>query len=79
MLDREKLSSLSVEEVSQRIYTCIKWIADDVDDYVGGEPQIIVLKDNDPKVFSVNVEREKCEKFIDGIKKKLRDFSFGEI
>jgi len=35
LLDREKLSSLSVEEVSQRIYTCIKWIADDVDDYVG--------------------------------------------
>lgn len=73
LLDRKKLSSLTVEEVSERAYACIRWIADGVDDYVGGDPQIIVLKDDVPHADNVEVDGKRCEEFVREMEKMLRN------
>jgi hypothetical protein len=75
LLNREKLSSLSTEETSVRAYACIKWIADGVDDYVSGEPQVIILKDNDPTVVNADINKANCEKFVQEIKEYLGNFA----
>lgn len=74
LLREEFVNSLSIEELAERIYVCIKWVASNgIDDYVGGEPQIFGLKDNDPKVIDLGktLKKEKIDKKISSLQEAL--------
>ena len=43
-------SKLSVDDVAKRMAFTISWVSEDVDSTVGGNPDVFIVKDNNPKV-----------------------------
>jgi len=74
LLRRDRLSKLSIKEAASRAAACIYWIREEVDDYVGGEPQVLAMKDGCPKTFEIKIERSKVKKFCKGMKFSLEKF-----
>jgi len=63
--------NLSVEEICPRVAACIDWIGGEVDDYVGGEPQVIYIIDNEKEVREYRITndvREKVKELKDSVK-----------
>jgi len=74
LLKEEFVNSLTIEELAQRIYACIKWVASNgIDEYVGGEPQVLGLKDNKPEVidFSEKIDKDKINRKLTEIQQTL--------
>ena len=71
----KRLPELSVEEIAKRAYACLYWIANGgIDDYVGGKPQIVVLKDDKPEIVNLTIKKEEIKDFVETIQKTLVDF-----
>lgn len=75
LLKRKGVSKLSIKEAVSRAAACIYWIREEVDDYVGGEPQVLAMRDGNPKTFEINIERSKIKKFCKDVKTSLEEFS----
>lgn len=67
---------LSCKEIVPRIATCIYWIREEIDDSVGGEPQIVYISDKNPEIKHGRYNKIKISKIVAGIKKNLTDLAF---
>jgi 20S proteasome alpha/beta subunit len=67
---------LKCNEVIPRIATCIFWIGGEIDDYVGGEPQIVYILDNNPEIKEGEYDKENVENKVKQIKEELRNIDF---
>jgi hypothetical protein len=78
LLPDAKLNDMGLNEIAPRVYACIKWICDGIDETVGGEPQIVGMRDNTSKVirFENKDVLGKSTIFINNIKDKLQEFDF---
>lgn len=64
--------SLTCEQIIPRIAACIYWVGGDIDDYVGGDPQICYMLDKQPKVFEGRYNKERVKKEVERLKKNLK-------
>lgn len=69
-------SSLSCSEIIPRISACINWISGDIDDYVGGDPQILYILDNKPEVKEGKYNKAKISKKVEQLKQMIKEVSF---
>ena len=79
LLKEEKVNSLDIKELAERIYVCIKWVASHgIDEYVGGEPQILGLEDNIPSLinFEEKLDKNRINEKIEEIQKILSEWKF---
>jgi len=70
------LISLDCNEAVQRMATCIYWVADGIDDYVGGDPQIFYMLDKEPGVKEGKYNKGKILKKIKDLKGCLENINF---
>ena len=75
ILDRRLLSSMSLEDIANRMAACFYWISEEIDSYVGGEPTIYIMRDDNPVFIRVNYDEDRVRKFVENIKDKLREFN----
>lgn len=75
LFDNEILSNLSLKEIGKRIASCIYWVGEEVDNWVGGTPQIIILRDGNTKFETLKID-EKVKKKVMEVKKILKSLSF---
>ena len=64
------------KEIASRIAACIYWIREEIDDYVGGEPQILCIKDKGPEIVEGKFNKTKILNKIDKMKKELKEINF---
>ncbi|XOA43132.1 MAG: hypothetical protein ACKKMO_01500 [Candidatus Nealsonbacteria bacterium] len=65
-------------EIVPRLATCIYWIGfkGEIDDYVGGDPQIVYIKDEKPEVIGGKYEKEKVLEKMNQLKEILKKINF---
>lgn len=68
--------SLPCDKIISRIAASIYWVGGEVDDYVGGDPQIGYMLDKQAEVKDGKYSKEKVKKQVDNIKKALKNISF---
>jgi len=51
-------------EIVPRIAACIYWIGKGVDDYVGGDPQIVSILDNNPTIRREKYKKKEIQKWV---------------
>ena len=71
-----KESSLSCSDIIPRISACIHWISGEIDDYVGGDPQILYILDNKPEVKEGKYNKAKISKKVGQFKRMIKEISF---
>jgi len=64
------------KEIASRIAACIYWIRKEIDDYVGGEPQILCIKDKGPEIIEGKFNRKKILNKVNKMKKELKEINF---
>ena len=67
---------LTCDEIVSRIAACIYWIREEIDDYVGGEPQIAYVLDKQPEIKDGRYNKTKILKKVDKIKNDLGEINF---
>ena len=73
LFDREQVSNFSIEKIAERIAIVLYWIGEEVDSYAGGKPQIVTLKDGNPKFEILKIDEEKIKKRVIKLKETLRN------
>jgi 20S proteasome alpha/beta subunit len=61
----------SVDKISSRIASCIYWIRGEIDDYVGGDPQIVYILDGKSKINKCKVNEKEILDKVEQFKKDL--------
>jgi 20S proteasome alpha/beta subunit len=75
LFDRHFVNSLSLEEIAKRMAICFYWISEEVDSYVGGEPTFFIMKDNNPKLEKIEIDKRQMKELVSRYKEKLRNIS----
>jgi 20S proteasome alpha/beta subunit len=75
LFNSEIINKLTLEEIAKRVAICIYWVGEEVDNWVGGTPQIVILRDGNAKfeTFKIN---EEIKKKVEEIKNTLTSLSF---
>lgn len=68
--------SLPCNKIIPRIAACIYWVGGDIDDYVGGEPQIVYMLDKEPKALKGKYRKTNVMKKVARMKKSLKEMNF---
>lgn len=68
----------SCRELVPRVAACIHWVGEggEIDDYVGGDPQLVFIQDNKPATIECEFDRSKVTKKVRTIKDTLRNIHF---
>lgn len=74
LFDTQTLAKLPIEKVAERAAACIFWIKDEIINVVGGEPQIVALRDEKPEILKPNIRKRGIEKIVRTLKSSLRSF-----
>ena len=74
---RTGIVPLDCKEIVCRLATCIYWIREEVDDFVGGEPQITYKLVRQAKIIKGKYNKAKIQKQVHKIKSELSNVSFG--
>ncbi|GAI47104.1 unnamed protein product, partial [marine sediment metagenome] len=74
--NKKGTTSLECNEIVQRISSCIYWVADGVDSYVGGDPQIVYILDKEPDVKVGRYNKGKIQKKVKEFKNNLKNINF---
>lgn len=74
--NKKGMIALNCNEIIQRIAACIYWISDGIDDYVGGDPQIIYMLDKEYGVKEGKYNKGKILKRIKDLKRNLEKITF---
>lgn len=64
------------KEIVSRIAACIFWIREEIDDFVGGEPQIVYVLDKNLEIKDGKYNKGKILKKINDMKESLRRINF---
>lgn len=67
---------LQCNDIIPRVAACIYWVGGEIDDYVGGDPQIIYILDNKPEVKEGRYNKGKVLKRVCELKKELTKITF---
>lgn len=67
---------LECKVIVSRIAACIYWIREEIDDYVGGDPQIVYISDKEPEIKDGKYNKGKISKRVDELKEALRKIVF---
>lgn len=73
---RTGTTPLDCNEIVSRIAACIYWIGGEVDDYVGGDPQIVYMLDEKPKIEYGRYNKTKISKKVQAIKEEIEKVNF---
>lgn len=73
---RQGMVPLECQEIVSRIAACIYWIRDDIDSYVGGEPQIVCVLDKKPEIKDAKFNKGKVSRKVAEMKRNLREITF---
>jgi 20S proteasome alpha/beta subunit len=68
---------LACAQVVPRIAFCVYWIREEVDDYVGGEAQVICVLDDNPQVVTGRYNKAKVAAEVERVKRTLTSINFG--
>lgn len=68
--------NLPCTEIIKRVAFSIYWIGGEVDDYVGGEPQIVYIIDEKAKIEEAKYDRDLIKREVDKTKEFLRNITF---
>jgi len=66
-------TELSTEDIAKRIAFVISWVAEDVDSMVGGDPDVFIVRDENPNVEQL--PKEDVDKEVKHTKDAKKDFS----
>jgi len=75
---RTGVISLPCNEIISRIAACIYWVGGEIDDYVGGDPQVVYMIDNKPAVLPGKYSKEQISKKVGDMKKDLKEINFSK-
>lgn len=68
--------SLECKDIVHRLAATIYWIGSEVDDYVGGDPQIVYILDEKPVIREGKYNKRKIVNKVKVLKQDLSDISF---
>jgi 20S proteasome alpha/beta subunit len=74
LFDNEVIGKLTLEDIAKRVALCIYWVGEEVDNWVGGVPQIVMLRDESTKFETLRVNEEVKKKVVE-MKNILKSFS----
>lgn len=74
--NRKGTTALDCNEIVQRIAGCIYWVADEIDNYVGGNPQIVYILNKESGVKIGRYNKGKIQKKVKEFKNNLKNISF---
>jgi len=67
---------LNCKEIVPRIAACIYWIQEEIDDSVGGDPQIVYVSDKNPEIKRGTYNKTKISKRVAGMKRNIAELTF---
>ncbi len=67
---------LKCKDLVNRVAFCIRWVGEDVDNYVGCTAQIMYLLDDDPTVHDGACDKKRIEKQVQSMQESLMKLSF---
>jgi len=70
---------LECKNIVSRIATCIYWIGDEIDNYVGGDPQILYIVDKNPEIKEGKYNKGKIVKKVSEMKKNFEKINFDKM
>lgn len=68
--------NLPCSEIIKRVAFSIYWIGGEIDDYVGGDPQIVYIIDEKAKIEEAKCERNLIKDEVNKVKTSLRNIKF---
>jgi len=73
-----KIGTISLEcnGIVSRIAACIYWVGGEIDDYVGGEPQVVYMLDKKPEIKIGKYNKSKILNTVQTIKKGIEKVNF---